>query len=192
MDAEGPPLEALIHRLCDTPADFLAAPRIGGSGAVDGVAVVADLFRLLGIEPTAQDLSTLERAQGDRNPISVQLILCWLLADDWFKSVRPDATLLRRLFFVGARQLSEHTQFGRFVADPERREEMARWALAWLGFRPQGETLAQAQDRLMSLSAAERARVMAASPPAAQRARAVREAPARKAAEEAADKWSRE
>jgi hypothetical protein len=80
----------------------------------------------------------------------------------------------------------------KFVTDPERREELARFSLARLGFRPQGETRAQAEDRLSSLSAAERARVLTAARAAEERARAVREALARKAAEESADKYTRE
>ena len=78
------------------------------------------------------------------------------------------------------------------VTDPDRREELARLALARLGFRPAGETVAQAQDRLTTLNSAERARVMKAAQVAEQRARQIREALARKAAEESADKWTRE
>ena len=80
----------------------------------------------------------------------------------------------------------------RFVSDPDRREELARVALARLGYRPAGETLAQAQDRLTTLNSAERARVMNASRAAEERARQIREALAKKAAEESADKWTRE
>jgi hypothetical protein len=80
----------------------------------------------------------------------------------------------------------------KFVADPDRREELARLALARLGFRPAGETLAQAQDRLTTLNSTERARVMKASRAAEERARQIREALVRKAAEESADKFSRE
>jgi hypothetical protein len=80
----------------------------------------------------------------------------------------------------------------KFVTDPDRREELARVALARLGFRPAGETLAQAQDRLTTLNSAERARVMKAAQIAEQRARQIREELVRKAAEESADKWTRE
>ena len=65
-------------------------------------------------------------------------------------------------------------------------------ALARLGCRPGGETLAQAQDRLTRISSTERNRVMLAARAAEERARAVREALARKAAQESADKYTRE
>ena len=64
--------------------------------------------------------------------------------------------------------------------------------LARLRFRPQGESVAQATDRLSALSGIERKRLLAASRAAEARARAIREALIRKQAEASADKWSRE
>jgi regulator of extracellular matrix RemA (YlzA/DUF370 family) len=58
--------------------------------------------------------------------------------------------------------------------------------------RPAGETVAQAEDRLISLSSAEHARVLRASRDAEKRAQEIRAALARKAAEESADKYTRE
>jgi len=58
--------------------------------------------------------------------------------------------------------------------------------------RPAGETAAQAQDRLAAVSSGERLRVIEAARLAEERAREIREALARKAAQEAADKWTRE
>ena len=69
---------------------------------------------------------------------------------------------------------------------------MVRLCLRDLGLRPEGETEAQAQDRLTTLSTAERSRVLAAARQAEERARAVREAMAKQAAEEAAAQYSRE
>ncbi|HEY1052340.1 MAG TPA: hypothetical protein VGE39_21355, partial [Prosthecobacter sp.] len=88
--------------------------------------------------------------------------------------------------------LAAHTSSRSFVTDPDRREEIVRVALARLHLRPAGETAAQAQDRLTSLSASERQRVIAAARAAEERAQAIREALARKAAEESADKYTRE
>ena len=58
--------------------------------------------------------------------------------------------------------------------------------------RPAGESVAQAQDRLTALSSIERNRLLAASRAAEERSRAIREALARKAAQESADKYTRE
>ena len=194
MQAEGPILEELTRRLAETPEDFLAEPRLGNSGQVHVAAVAADLLRSLGAPADAAALAPLEGqdARRDRNRLSVTLLLCWLLSDAWFrqKKMQPEALLdlLRR----GSILVSERTPARKFVTDPERREELARFSLAHLGYRPSGETLAQAQDRLTSLNSAERARVLQASRAAEERARAIREALARKAAQESADKFTRE
>jgi hypothetical protein len=74
----------------------------------------------------------------------------------------------------------------------ERREELARLTLARLGLRPEGESEAEATDRLSALSATERYRLVQASREAEARARKVRKALMRKQAKEAADKWTRE
>lgn len=194
MQAEGPLLEILTRRLAETPEDFLGEPRIGGAGRVHVTAVVGDLMRGLGASVDVAALSALEGkdAKQDRNRLSVTLLLCWLLADDWFRQNKLAAQALLELMSQGSAQLSAQVASRKFVTDPDRREELARFSLARLGFRPAGESVAQAQDRLTSLSSAERARVLQASRAAEARARAIREALARKAAQESADKMTRE
>ena len=130
--------------------------------------------------------------QADRNRLRVSLLLSWVLAEDWFRGLDLRRAPLVPLLLQGASELAEHVAVEKLISDPERREELTRFCLARLGFRPLGETRAQAEDRLTSLSAAERARVLRASRDAEARARAVREALARKAAEESADKYTRE
>lgn len=215
MNREGPMLETLTRRLAETPEDFLAEPRVGGRGRVETLAVVGDLLRLLGASATPEQLAPfvagqalpqtshlpgLEEAnppasaqeRSERNQLAVALILCWLLADDWFRQLKPGAPEVLDLLREYAAQLSAQQASRKFVSDPDRREEMARLILARLGFRPAGETPAQAQDRLTTLNSAERARVMKAARAAEERARQIREALARKAAQESADKWTRE
>jgi hypothetical protein len=152
------------------------------------------LIRGLGTTVEIDALSALEGsdAKRDRNRLSVTLLLCWLLADEWFRQNKMAADALIELFKDGSAQLSAQVASRKFVTDPDRREELARFSLARLGFRPAGESIAQAQDRLTSLSSAERARVLQASRAAEARARAIREALARKAAQESADKLTRE
>lgn len=194
MQLEGPILESLTRRLAETPEDFLAEPRIGQTGHVHVAAVVGDLLRLFGGSPEVDQLEVFAGTdvRGDRNRLATTLLLCWLLSDDWFRDTKLGASNVRQLLDAGASELAAQVSARRFVTDPDRREELARAALARLGFRPAGETLAQAQDRLTTLNSAERARVMKASQAAEQRARKIREALARKAAEESADKWTRE
>jgi hypothetical protein len=194
MNSIGPPLETLVRRLIDTPPDFLDEPRIGNTGRVHVAAVVNDLLARRGGRARDAALSAFESgdARADRNRLALVLVLAWLLDDDAFAALRITTAALLETIDPVARELAAATPANRFVTDPERREELVRMVLARLDLRPEGETPAQAADRLSSLSGSERRRLLEASREAEKRARAVREALARKAAEESADKWTRE
>ena len=208
MTTEGPPLESLTHRLAETPADFLAEPRIGAAGSVNVAAVVFDTLRDLGGAPVPQELLAAFQpvnAKKNRNRLSAVLIACWLLHDPWFIAQAAGTTrsegsqsataLTERAYQLLVNGLSDLTalvQAPRLVSDPDRREELARLSLKALGLRPAGESDAQAADRLTTLSSSERQTVVKAAQAAEARARAIRAEIARKAAEEAADKATRE
>ncbi|MCC7358314.1 MAG: hypothetical protein IT317_02485 [Anaerolineales bacterium] len=194
MQREGPPLETLTRRLAECPADFLAAPRIGGTGTVVVAAVVADLLRELGGQPADWQVEafTTRKPKADRNRLSTVLVASWLLHDPWFREGGEWAEPALALLAGGLREAAGATAADKFVSDPDRREELARLCLRELGLRPAGETTAQAQDRLTTLSAAERARVVAAARQAEERAAAIREAMRRREIEEANAKAMRE
>lgn len=193
MNHEGPALERLLRRIAETPTGFLAEPRTrSGRGVIHVPAVVSDLFALHG--HVAPDLAMLTPGDlpASRRQGGLALLLCWLLADSELLARRPGAPALFALLTKGAEELSAQLAPSKYRDDPERREELARFALARIDLRPAGETLAQAQDRLSALNSAERTRVVAAARQAEARARAIREALARKAAQESADKYTRE
>lgn len=193
LSREGPPLAALLQRVAETPKDFLAEPRIRAAGDVHVDAVVADLFASLGATVGARELERFAgKGPADRNLLAVVLLLCWVLADPWFASAAPNKSELLALLGDTASELAVATSARKFVDDPDRREELVRVTLAAIGCRPAGESEAQAEDRLTSLSSAERARVVEAARAAELRARQIREALRKKAAEESADKWTRE
>lgn len=193
MKNEGPPLEVLLRRIAETPGEFHGTPRVAGRGDVHVDAVVADLARSFGRSADPATLSVLRGGSAkDRNTLSVALLLAWVLADEWFRTRKEIADRVPSAITEAAADLAPSTAADVFTKDPDRREEMARLILARLEFRPAGETIAQAQDRLTSISAAERTRVIQAARAAEERARAIREALARKAAEESADKYTRE
>lgn len=191
----GPPLPALLRRLAETPADFLGEPRIGGLGDVVVPALLGDVLEELGLDPAPELLRVFapDRARReDRNWFQLAMIAAWLLADEWLAERHPAAGPLADLLTRGLRELAGQVRADLTVSDPDRREELARTFLARLGYRPEGESAAAAADRLTMISAAERRRLIEASRAAEQRAREVREALARKAAAESADKWTRE
>jgi hypothetical protein len=195
MNREGPPLETLTRRLAECPAEFLALPRVGETGTVHVDAVVSDLLRELGGEglslEAARHFQSRNR-KADRARLSVVLLASWLLHDDWFR-VRPGfAAPVLKLLSEALAELAATTAAAKFVADPDRREELARFCLRELGLRPAGETIAQAQDRLATLNAAERQRVIKAARQAEERAQKIREAMKKQAEEEANAKAMRE
>lgn len=194
MDRIGPPIENMIRRLLDTPPDFLDEPRIGNAGRVFTAAVVNDLLLRHGTRAGGAALARFRSndARADRNRLLLVAVAAWLLADDWFVAAALPQQALLGVLGEAVAELAAATPADRFVTDPDRREELARVVLARLGHRPEGETLAQATDRLSGISGTERRRLIEASRAAEQRARAIREALAKKAAEESADKWTRE
>ncbi|WP_442782339.1 hypothetical protein [Collimonas fungivorans] len=194
MDNIGPNLEILTHCLAETPREFMQEPRIGNRGAVYVAALVNDLLKLHGARAPAVALMRFQSMDiaADRNRLALTMIAAWLLAEPWFVAAGPTQQDLLKVLDEVVSELAAATPAHQFVADPDRREELARLALARLNYRPAGETPAQASDRLASISGAERRRLLTASRAAEERARAIREALIRKAAEESADKWSRE
>lgn len=188
----GPPLERLMRRIAETPGEFLAEPRIGGTGTVVTSALVGDLLRSAGVPA---DRSVLDRFStqrpAERNRLMLAAVVVWLLADDWV-SHAPTPGAMTDLLGDTVTELAATALAQAFVEDAERREELARTALAVLNLLPEGEDERQAADRLSSVSATERQRLISASRAAEERARLVREALIRKAAEESADKYTRE
>lgn len=193
MTHEGPTLEHLLRRVAETPSDFLAEPRTSaGRGIVHVHAVVCDLLALHGYgAPDSRHFIPDGSAASGRRA-SVALLLCWLLVDRELIEAKLPGSLLLALLAEGASELGSQNAAAKYRDDPERREELVRFTLARLDLRPAGESVAQAADRLTALSSIERNRVLLASRMAEERARAVREALARKAAQESADKYTRE
>jgi hypothetical protein len=190
----GPQIEALLRRLVEVPPDFLEEPRLGARGQVHVAALVNDLLHRHGRRADAAALSrfAVQQPMAERNRLALAMITVWLMADDWFVQAQlPHKALLDTLDGAVA-EMAAVTAAHKFASDPDRREELVRTVLARLGFRPAGESLQQATDRLSASSSIERRRLLEASRGAQERARAVREALARKAAEESADKWTRE
>ncbi len=192
MNSEGPLLETLTHRLAECPADFLAEPLIGKTGAVNVAAVVSDLLRDLGGAPLTPAQAAAFQSKyfkkdhhRERNRLRLVLVTSWLLHEAWFCEQKQLAGLALWFLTAGLKEVAELTPAEKFVSDPDRREELARLCLKGLGVLPAGETEAQAQDRLATLNTAERHRVIAAARAAEKRAQQIREAMARESARQA-------
>ena len=193
LTKEGPPLEILMRKIAEAGSDVLIEPRIGAQGVAPVDAVVADLFDLLGLDaPDSLEDFGVNRPVQDRRRLQITLLLTWLCADQSLQAYAKNAALLLQILQQVPAELARYTTVEQLVSDSDRREELARLTLARLQLLPLGETATQAQDRLNVLSSAERERLVEASRAAESSARLFREAMARRAAEEAADKMGRE
>lgn len=190
----GPVLEPLLRRLIETPPDFLDPPHRAGSGQVHVAAVVHDVLASYGETIPPKLLTTLsgDNARITANQLTLSAVMAWLLADTIWRRYVKAPLAIPGLFADVAPALAAEADAARYVFEPDRREELVRTVIDRLGLRPDGETVNQAADRLASVSGVERRRLLDASRAAEARARAIREALARKAAEESADKWTRE
>ena len=182
---DGPPLEHLTQRLQACPDVFL-------SDDVDPGAIAADLIRQLAGDPLRRvNVQPVVMGRPERT-VRVMLVTCWLLADEAFARQPDLVEPATRVLTGDIHALAEVVSAEDCITDAGRREELVRFTLAALGLRPQGETEAQAADRLATLDSAARLAVVREAQVAEERARRIREAIARKAAAEAAAKAPRE
>jgi hypothetical protein len=115
----------------------------------------------------------------------------WLFYDPWFSDRKEFAAsmwnLLQGDHFQSISQLLKPRTV---LSNPDRREELVRVCLSGLDLRPDGETIPQATDRLMSLNSIERERILKETAAAEKRAREVREAMARIKAQESVSRYT--
>ena len=190
MQDEGPQLELLLHRLTECPPEFLESPHLE-AGGIDVLAIVCDHLRtVIPVGPLESESELRQIRKYSVNHRSLLAVVSWLLNDEWFLARAFLAPAMQRLFLC-----QEFSTLAKLVAakmlvnDPDRREELVRVCLKGLGLRPRGESEIQAADRLNTLDSAERDRVLRATAAAERRAREVREAMARAAAQDAASRY---
>jgi hypothetical protein len=191
--AAAPSLPDLLRRLIDTPSDFVDPPATREGAGVATAALVADLLAEYGARARLDDLAAFKaQPAAAANRLILVSIVVWLLWSEAFPRSPLLAEHLLHVLGTTVTELANEVPAERYLRDADRREELVRVVLHHLRILPAGETLAQAQDRLSRVSGLERRRLLAASRATEARARAVREALVRKAAEESADKWTRE
>jgi hypothetical protein len=135
----------------------------------------------------------LDDTKENRNFFGVIALMTYLYHDACFRGKKTYVPKILALFMhAKVRQLADLVPFQRFIIDPERREELVRLCLDGVGSAPEGETSAMAKDRLNTLDSVERERLIRKTREAQERAKQLREAMERQAAEEAASKMTRE
>jgi hypothetical protein len=193
-----PPLAELLRWMREMPEPFRFVPEgFGGShaGRVRVRAVVADLIEALrGEPPDAPLLQAFDPAGAgklERNRLQWVLAGCHLL---WHPELRTpvEEARVRRFLVQDLAALAAAVPADAVTRDDERREELIRLALRALGLRLPGESAREAEDRLAQVDSVERRALAARMADREKRAREVREQMAKRAAEEAAAKVSRE
>ena len=179
----------LMQRLAETPSYMTA------DGKLTLAAVISDLLFDAGgaFLNSAQVKKVQTQFAGNKNYLELILIICYLLHDSWFIGKGTLAAAMTKLLFNERfRQLAGAVKARQFITDVERREELVRLVLDCLSLVPEGETETKARDRLTTLDSVERIRIIEKTRKAQERARQLREEMARREAEEAASKMSRE
>jgi hypothetical protein len=174
-------LSRLTRRLAETPVDFL-------SPSTSVPAVVSDLLIATG-GPGLDERGALPFESSEENWLRIVLISCWLLADDELMAHSDAGKVLHYLTEV-LLPLADLVDAAKFVSDPGRREELARLAMRSLNLLPDGESKAQAADRLATVDTVRRYEVLQAAKAAEERAMAVRKAMEEQRAKEAAARYS--
>jgi hypothetical protein len=199
--SKGPVLQQLMQRLAAIPSSFFV-PFLESiydesmEKKINLPAIISDLvFDLGGDVPSPDSLSDFmtESQAENENYLRLVTICSYLFNDEWFCNAGIDASKI--LAFIRSKRLyslANIVDYREFVEDMERREELVRLCLDGIGLYPKGENASLAQDRLTTLDSIERKRIIEKSKIAQRRARELREAMARKRAQEAASKMSRE
>jgi hypothetical protein len=199
----GPAVTRLTHRLLGTPAVILAAPYAVTRDplVLSSAAMLSDALYDCGTQPlTSHEVEFMNRGPGagETNLLRLVQVVSYVLADTMLREMiraAADPQLTERVLELCRTVLPELAKVVTpeyCVNDDEGREEIVRTLLAALQIVPEGESEAQARDRLSAIDSVERTRVIAQTRAAQKRARELREAMARRAAEEAASKMSRE
>lgn len=184
-----------LRRLAEMPAPFREDPRPWNPQGVPLAAVLGDLYETLVRSPPTADFLKAVLPQGatpaERNRIGWVLAACWLLMHPDLRTSHPDALHLKAFLGEELRGLAAVAGW-ETLADGERREELLRRTLKACDLSLPGESAAEAEDRLAQLDSVGRERLVRE---AAERDRLRRELQAemaRRAAEEAAARYSPE
>lgn len=183
----GPSMPHLHHRLTAAPKDLWQPAQLEHLPAL-----VHDLLFRHQQNFSAEIINPFRKNPRQANWYSHCLLLVYFYADAEFSKTPLDAYQLANALQEKSKELQSIGDIQLYIDDVDHREEFIRLALAAVNLHPLGETPEQAADRLISCSSIERKRVLEAAKAAEERASKIREALARQAAQEAANKMSRE
>jgi len=192
-----PPLAEWLRWTAEMPPSFRREPDGAPGRRVRVRAVVSDLLEVLhGAPPDPAVLAAFDAAPGsagaERNRLGWVLAACHVLWHPAVRTASPPSRSVRAFLVQELAQLGAVAPVDLLDRDEDRREELVRRTLRAVRLALPGESPQEAEDRMRQVDSVERHRVLRAAAQREKRSREVREAMARKAAEEAAAKVSRE
>ena len=191
MESTALSVPLLMRRLAECPPDLLEADL---KKDFVPLAVIQDVFFHLGGGALSADMrkSIDNQIKHSAEELRFGLLMGFLLMDPVFKDRKDCLSGVEALLRTGLMSLGSVAKARDFVASTERREELGRLLIAAVGLLPQGESKAEAKSRWESLDTVRRLELMHQAAAMRKRQEELRKAKERKAAEEAASKWSRE
>jgi hypothetical protein len=190
-----------MRRLAEIPSDMTETAVLNGVGTtaivhdvMEGLFCISEAGERVAGSVDVDSIASFAATHRSARSAACALAVAWLLGDQWFGEHRTllDQGRVWSMLTSLAARLAEDGSATTWVGEPIRREELVRSVLAGLELVPEGESAAQAEDRLSAISSAERRRVLSAAREAEQRASQIRAQLAAIAAQEAADKMTRE
>ncbi|MEQ8350463.1 MAG: hypothetical protein RH862_03210 [Leptospiraceae bacterium] len=186
-------IHQLMRRLSGCPSSIYGFSGLEARGPVP-VAIAQDtVFHLGGSALDGKTRESLLQMQAHRPEEAAFMMLgCFLISDSVFyqRSDLLDGCI--SLLLKGFSDLAAVSRAADFVSNTDRREEFVRLCLNHLQLRPSGESKEMFKNRWESLDTVHRVALMQKAAELRKRQEELRKAMERKAAEEAASKWSRE
>lgn len=184
-DPAAPSLAALTRRLAATPGDFLAPRTVAPAVLADAVfAVHGAVLDAAGVAAVRAGCTTADGARATA-------LTGWLLTEPGLAAAGRAGGAQGALAVLAALVgLADDVRPARWVGTAERREEVARTALAALGVVPAGESPVEAHDRLLAVSSSARRAAVRGAAAAERRAQEIAAALAATRAAEAAAQYT--
>ncbi|HOF01471.1 MAG TPA: hypothetical protein PK385_10100 [Spirochaetota bacterium] len=194
---KGPSINYIDLRISELPPVFLNIPEVIDGFTTTSIILSDLLYEIFGKPMERSEINgSFTSIKSDLNYLKIIQIICYILNDKWFrdyfKSNMNKIDALKHFLFTDLAEYSKINKAERFVYDGEGREELSRLLFKSLTLIPEGETEAEAKDRLASIDSIERKRVIELSKQSQKRVKELQEALTRKEAEEAASKMTRE
>lgn len=183
----------LVTHLRTCPDAFLKPSNLTHKDGLDSVALICDTYRVVGHNYLRKEFNLpINLTRIDDNHWRAIHISTWLLSHKSFSSTHKLEDKLNLFWFKDLSRASEYVNFMQWINDEERAEEMVRLLLNRCDIIPTGEEPDEADDKLASLSSAERHKVLTQSYEAHERIMKIKREMAEKKAREAANTYGRE